>query len=267
MRFKNLTIILTLACLSIVAFAGLVLLPITNVISYDGDDWTTYDDGYAANYYASQNEDNRSWYLMGDVQARGVKASGSVSILSKDRFSKNWKKMGNTSVSVFRDNYTWYHRYVAGFFACNNWSPDSEEWFNTCQGHTKPGDADSNVEGQPGFKSGRHTDITLDVKIREANYKLLYGWSKRKKTTVSAEVGGGYVFVQGKSKFQHESETVTASSISKEIPRNEVVNEATTSSWSVSVEFDAKADSSASACVSFDGSSGSECRVYTAPED
>ncbi len=120
MRFKNLTIILTLACLSIVAFAGLVLLPITNVICYDGDDWTTYDDGYAANYYASQNEDNRSWYLMGDVQARGVKASGSVSILSKDRFSKNWKKMGNTSVSVFRDNYTWYHRYVAGFLMCNN---------------------------------------------------------------------------------------------------------------------------------------------------
>ena len=193
MRFKNLTIILTLACLSIVAFAGLVLLPITNVISYGGDDWTTYDDGYAANYYASQNEDNRSWYLMGDVQARGVKASGSVSILSKDRFSKNWKKMGNTSVSVFRDNYTWYHRYVAGFLMCNNWSHDPEagEWYSTCDGHTKKGDADSNVEGDSGFKFGRHTDITLDVKVKEIRYKEVSGNSKKKNKNGKARFSPG----------------------------------------------------------------------------
>jgi hypothetical protein len=49
--------------------------------------------------------------------------------------------------------------------------------------------------------------------------------------------------------------------------RIEVTNDAATSSWDVFVEFDAKADSRASASVSFDGSSGSECRVYTAPED
>ena len=36
MRFKNLTITLTLTCLSVVALAGLVLLPITNGIC----DWT-----------------------------------------------------------------------------------------------------------------------------------------------------------------------------------------------------------------------------------
>ena len=267
MRFKNLTINLTLTCLSIVAFTGLVLLPISDIICDDGDDWNVYDNGYSANYYASQNEDNRSWYLQGDVQAKGVRASGSVSILNKDRYSANWKKMGNASVSVSRANYTWYHRYASGFFVCNNWAhdPDGGKWYKTCQGHTKEGDADSNVEGKPGFKPGKHTDITLDVKVREANYKLLYGWSKKKKTTVSGEVGAGYVFVEGKSKFQHESETIVATSISKEMPRNEVVNEAETSSWSVSVEFDAKADSSASASVSFDGSSSSKSLDYKAP--
>ena len=258
MRFKSLTVTLTLTCLSIVAFVGLMLLPISDIICDDGDDWNVYDNGYSANYYASQNEDNRSWYLQGDVQAKGVRASGSVSILNKDRYSANWKKMGNASVSVSRENYTLYHPYEGGYECTNRIR-------NTCYGHEVGGDADSNVKGKPGFKPGKHTDITLDVKVREANYKLLYGWSKKKKTTVSGEVGAGYVFVEGKSKFQHESETIVATSISKEMPRNEVVNEAETSSWSVSVEFDAKADSSASASVSFDGSSSSKSLDYKAP--
>ena len=258
MRFKNLTITLTLTCLSLVAFTGLMLLPITDVICDDEDGWYIYDNGYSANYYTSQNEDNRSWYLQGDVQAKGVSASGSVSILNPDRYYGNWKHIGTAAVSVSRSNYTFYHPYEGG--ECTN------RIRNTCYGHEVPGDADSNVEGEPGFKPGRHTDITLDVKVREIKYKLLYGQTEKKKMTVSSEVGVDYEFVKGESHFLYETEIITAISISKEMSRREVNNEAETSGWTVSVGFDANADSSASASVSFNGKGSSKSLEYEAPE-
>ena len=83
----------------------------------------------------------------------------------------------------------------------------------------------------------------------------------------------GYTYVHGESTFQSGTETIIVQQplfsepSLQEMIRIEVTNDAATSSWDVFVEFDAKADSRASASVSFDGSSGSECRVYTAPED
>lgn len=261
MRFKNLTITLTLTCLSLVALAGLVLLPITDAIG----NWTTSSNGCYANYYASQNQDNRSWYLQAEVNAKGVTASGNVNILNEDRYSTNWKQMGNANVSASRENYTWYHRYISGFFACNEWGAAPGQWYDRCQGHHEEGDADSNVEGEPGFKPGRHTDITLDIKVREEKYKVVSGKSKKKKITVSAEVGVSYLFLSGESTFQYEGETVIALTISIEKVRKTVTNEAKTSSQDAAVDFDPKANSKASASVSFDGSSGEKKVEYKAP--
>jgi hypothetical protein len=54
MRFKNLTITLTLTCLSIVALAGLIILPITNGVC----EWSGGESN--KNYYAnSLNEDKK----------------------------------------------------------------------------------------------------------------------------------------------------------------------------------------------------------------
>ena len=251
MRLKNLTITLTLTCLSIVAITGLVLLPISKGICelYESD-WYSYDGGYSANYYAQENVDNESWYLLGDVQAKGVKASGSVHLLNPDRYNKNWKHTGSANLLVVRDNYT---RILMRFTKIRQFIP---------------GDADSNVVGNPGFKLGRHTDITLDIKIREVKYKLLYGETKKKKLTVTAEVGVNYGFVAGESTFLYGSEVIIAKSISLEKTRNEVANEANTSAWEVSVapDPDELADSRASASLNFSGASTSKKVEYKAPD-
>ena len=263
MRFHKLTITMTLACLSLVALVALTLLPISNVICDEGEDggWDTSEDGYSASFYASQNEDDRSWYLSGNVAAKGVSAKGSVSILNPDRYDNGFKKIGSASVSVYNNSYTYYHNEYD--YSCYYNQTGGE-----CPGHTVSGDADSNVEGAAGFVEGRHTDITLDVKVRETKYKLLFGKTKKKKISVSAEVGVDYEFVEGESSFLYGSEVIMATSISAELSRREVTNEAETSEWSVSVYFHSRGDAGASASLSYDGaSSGSKSLSYSASGD
>ena len=257
MRFSNLTITLTLVCLSIVAIVALALLPITDAVG----NWSMGGDGYSASYYASENQINESWYLTGGVNAKGVGAYGSVSILNPDRYQKNqgpW--YGTAEVSAQRNSYNYRH-FASLIILCNN--PNG---WGGCAGHDKDGDANSNVEGNDGFTPGRHTDITLTPVVDITKYRMASGYSKKKKKIVSGEVGADYGPINAESTFIHEGETIKTTSLSAERQRKEVTNDAHTSSQSASVDFDEKAYSSASVSVSFRGSSsGSKSFSYTAP--
>ena len=254
MRFSNLTITLTLTCLSIVAIAGLALFPITEGIC----SWTLHSGGYSANYYASENQTNDSWYLTGDVNAKGVSASGSVSILNPDRYQASqgpW--YGTAEASAERSSYN-YSYFVSLIILCNN--PNG---WGGCAGHDKEGDADSNVEGNEGFTPGRHTDITLTPTVDVTKYKIASGYSNKKKRAVSGKVSANYGPITADSTFTYEGETIRTESLSAERERKEVTNDAHTSSHSASVSFDKKANSSASASVSFKGSGGSKSFSYS----
>ena len=90
MRFKNLTITITLGCLSIVALVGLFMMPITNVIcDVQNFGWTEDDGAQAAEYYNMKDIANESWFLIAGVNAKGVSASGSVGLLVKDRYTES----------------------------------------------------------------------------------------------------------------------------------------------------------------------------------
>ncbi len=88
MRFKNLTIILTLTCLSVVAFAGLVLLPITNgICEWTGDNSSKSYTNSLVDIEEVKSWDDRSrdaqmgrgWWINASLQAGPMGAYASVS--------------------------------------------------------------------------------------------------------------------------------------------------------------------------------------------
>ena len=257
MRFHNLTITITLACLSIVAIVALALLPITDAIG----NWSMSGDGYSGSYYAQEDQINDSWQLTGSMNAKGVGASGGVSILTHDFYYDNsgpWH--GTAKLSALRNSFTWYHGYWLdpGIILCNN----RQYVLGPCQGHDELPLADSNVQGNEGF-NGSHPNITLTPVVAITKYKIASGYSKKKKMTVSGKVGADYGPINSESTFIYEGETIKTTSLSAERQRKEVTNDAHTSSHSVSVAFDERASSSASASVSFKGASGSEAVSYS----
>ena len=257
MRFSNLTITLTLACLSIVAIAVLALLPITDAIG----NWSMSGDGYSGSYYAQEDRINDSWKLTGSMNAKGVGASGGVSILTHDFYHDNMGPWyGTAKLSALRNSFTWYHGYWLdpGIILCNN----RQYVLGPCQGHDELRLADSNVQGNEGF-NGSHPNIALTPNVDITKYKIAYGYSERRKETVQTEVGTNYGPVDGKLSFMYEGEKIITASISAERQRKEVTNDAHKSSHSVSVAFDERAFSSASASVSFKGASGSEAVSYS----
>ena len=71
MRYKNLTIMVSLGCLSLVALAGLVMLPITEVISCSGNDEEWYKPNNTfANFYAYHKypgDANMGWRVYAEI--------------------------------------------------------------------------------------------------------------------------------------------------------------------------------------------------------
>ena len=69
MRFKNLTIILTLTCLSIVALAGLTFMPITEgICEWSGDESNK-------SYYTNNIVDGKGWEMSVSLSATREEAS------------------------------------------------------------------------------------------------------------------------------------------------------------------------------------------------
>ncbi|MYB93853.1 hypothetical protein F4054_14190 [Candidatus Poribacteria bacterium] len=100
MRFQNLTITLTLACLSIVAIAGLVFLPITDGIC----EWTGND---SSKSYSKSDLDvhEQGWSLSASLSASGGGASASVSpsIHTVGVFTSEKTYSGSANVRAWRN--------------------------------------------------------------------------------------------------------------------------------------------------------------------
>ena len=79
---------------------------------------------------------------------------------------------------------------------------------------------------------------------------------------MTLNVSAGYAFIDNEVMGEIRGQTVRAKSISETLTRERVINEAETSSHSVSVPFEKKAGSSATADVSFnDGEISSVLRL------
>ena len=131
MRFSNLTITLTLACLSIIAIAVLALLPITDGIcesEFYGSDWTYSNDNTQASYSARHYGSH--WSLSGSVDARGVSASVGVSPFELSDWTDADRLEGTATVTAIRgDASVWSTYYHNDYHTCNN-------WFFGCGGHS-----------------------------------------------------------------------------------------------------------------------------------
>lgn len=118
MRFKNLTIMITLGFLSIMALIGLTLLPIADVISctnWDGDPdndvkWYKSNDNTRANFFAyhkyngdagdaGRDHNDMGWSVSADLRVFtnedgfGVsRANAFPEIVSPDRMRKLWEQ-------------------------------------------------------------------------------------------------------------------------------------------------------------------------------
>ncbi len=125
MRFKNLTITLTLMCLSIVALAGLVLLPITNGIC----DWT--GGASSKSYSESQlDDDEQGWNLSASLNASASYASGSVSpsIHTAGVFTSETTYSGYANLRAWRSSgQKWDIVYCSYGNGCEN--------YHNCPGH------------------------------------------------------------------------------------------------------------------------------------
>ncbi len=99
MRFRNLTITLTLTCLSIVAIVGLALLPITDgICGWEGDERSkTY-------YTNSYDNEGKGWHLYAYLSAsyNGASASVNTSIYGEKAFGKEKIYSGTASVNARR---------------------------------------------------------------------------------------------------------------------------------------------------------------------
>ena len=109
----------------------------------------------------------------------------------------------------------------------------------------------------------RHTNIALKVKVREGTYKWISGRSKTTTSTARVKVKGSYKVVEGETEFTYQNQVYVVIGESAEYPQEKVINEADTSGHSVSVGFEEKASSFASASVSFGGANNSKTVEYS----
>lgn len=133
MRFKNLTITLTLTCFFIVALAGLVLLPITNVIcesDFYGGSWTYSNDNTQASYNAKHYGEH--WSLSSTIDARGVSVSVSVSPFDIWDWTEPDRLKGTATVTARREDSSIWDLYYHP-----SWGADdcSFQLIGFCLGH------------------------------------------------------------------------------------------------------------------------------------
>ncbi|RKU17076.1 hypothetical protein C6501_05030 [Candidatus Poribacteria bacterium] len=177
MRFKNLTIILTLTCLSIAAFVGLALLPITGNCALINHGWTYSNNNTAANFSAIETTQGASWQLYAFVDAKGVSASVSPDDYNLSHFTQSTVPpfTGTGWVTAFRDNYTYTHWHGIYFGR---------------HSHTVIFDIDTNHPSSPYLTrdangKAKSTALTLDIQVSKT---VKHTCVARKKGT---EVGAG----------------------------------------------------------------------------
>ncbi len=187
MRFKNLTITTTLGVLSIVAVAGLALLPITNGVcngEFYENDWKYSNDNTQASYNAKHY--GSYWALYASVDARVVNASVSVSPFELSDWQEADRLEGTATVTAHRDPYVKHLIYHCNQYHCSSWH------FGMCWGHyavmiVNGSEATDTNERSPDVSQG--DSLILDVQIREHTKTVAKARSKKENREVEITIG------------------------------------------------------------------------------
>ena len=178
MRFKNLTITLTLTCLSVVALAGLVLLPITNGIC----DWTG---GKSSKSYTEEalDAEEQGWKLSASLSAISNSASGSVSpsIHTVGVFTSEKTYSGSANLRAYRNS-----SFKRGWVYCS-YNNGCENYHN-CPGHQQMvrSEAAEDPEDKVIFAT---VDMATEVDVwgEELHHKTRKGTGVKSDITVGIE--------------------------------------------------------------------------------
>ncbi len=272
MRYKSLTITITLTCLSIVAVAGLVMMPITGDCRLYQHGWNYYNNNTAANIMVTEDTKGASWQVFATVDAKAVSASIYTDDYNLGHFTEDDTFTGTGLVTAAKHNYTWYHDFYSGmigiYLACKNKSG------STCLGHHVPKVIRTNRKDSPYFTGGDDA-LVLDI---EANAKvekhICKGYKKGDANEISItvplkldipkieEAGIEFTGKTGKTIYISLEESIKVYS-SKPVVAQGGIEEGV----SESVAFDWKANSSAHADFTFEGHNFPDGSVwYTAPE-
>ena len=195
MRFKNLTITITLGCLSIVALAGLVMLPIEDVISCSDDDrvWNKAGDNRSASFSAYHKYpdalNNLGWSVSGSVRVSVAYAyaSASPSIVDPDRIIGLWEADNNKKSHTFFGNAT----VKAAVYPANFDSNDRETYEDTPYPNTS---LSANVQ----VKVQRYSVCLLESKSREFTKTHNFAIS------VAGEIPAGLVKIETSTGYIYE---------------------------------------------------------------
>ncbi len=256
MRFKNLTITITLGCLSVVALTGLVMLPITGNCELHQHGWTLYSKNTAANIIVTEDTKGASWQVFGSVDAKSVSASLYPDDHNLGLFTEELEEpfSGTGKVTAVRHGYLMSHYHYPHFY----YTP----WLHM---HIVLGDIDTNKTDSP-YYNGENTALVLDIDI-DAKVEKHTVLARKKETDVSITVtlGNDDLVVLKDAQFTVGQTTYVAMSKSDKVmvetpavERREGVK--------VEVDFDSRADSSAHADFDFEGNDFDEGSVwYYAP--
>lgn len=164
MRFKNLTITITLGCLSIVALAGLVMLPISGNCELHQHGWYYNTKNIAANITVTEDTKGDSWQVDAFVSAKEVSASITPDDHNLSLFTEDKIYSGTGYVSAVRLSYNFRHSHLTpGYFRPDY--PSDQYYTHT---HTVSGAIDINHKGSSYYNGGDDA-LTLDI---QANAKV-----------------------------------------------------------------------------------------------
>ena len=206
MRYKNLTITITLGCLSIVALAGLVMLPITDVISCSDSDrsdqaWYLSPDNrtvsFSANHKYPDNLNNLGWSVKAELRVSidggygSAFAKATPSIVDPDRIVGLWEADSKKVSHTFYGNAT-----VTAAVYPANFDPKDRKLYE-----------DTDLP---------KTSLSANVQVKTQRYAICYLESESGNTsksvnlefTVGAEMPAGVtkIKVEGKTGYQYIDE-------------------------------------------------------------
>ena len=264
MRFKNLTITLTLICLSIVAFIGLAMIPVTDGIcgELNGGEWKGSDT--SPYYYANYREAGKGWHFYAVAHASGNWATASVQpwIYGVRLFEISQKFQGDANVRVWRDAGQAVHTVYPDencHYDCSNpvFYEDqhlSQSWY--CGGHQIQVQLDETEEKNYGYVGA---ESTLLAEIAVIPRKHVEGrgtykkWGSTRIITASVTVNySDYVsgLVSGNYQWNNENGITLTETSSYDLPALNV--ELPSISQTRDFECDPKARSGASLNFNFD---------------
>ncbi len=205
MCYKSLTITITLTCLSIVAVAGLVLLPIADVISCSDADrkWDSTPDNRSKSFSAHHKYpnilNNLGWSVSAsmNVSVASAAASATPSIVDPDRIMGLWEADKNKNSHTFFGNATVKAVVYPRLFDY----ADRELYEDTPYPHTS---LSANVQ----VKTQRYAICKLKRKssstTKEAKFEI----------SVEGEIPTAFVKIQGTTSYQYTDTQGTVWSVS-----------------------------------------------------